>query len=274
MKKFIYLIVLNAIFTCGLSASEPCQRILERVTRAGLLPIPVDAVSSLKTHHWTLLPERKELLKSEVQEDLIQSFNRIFTDYDKEPYAARVLVGGLTTYQPTDTVNVAKGLKPETIKAIDAWASDSLDTVRKATGENLEIANISIGRGHRVGSDDGTLIHADNRGTYLHGLVTLSGPTTVVFPHSPELANHRLLSVDPKTGVMKVQKNVPRGELKELPFEVSNGGDTHLGETLIFGGFDYSSAKEGRTAIQHASPPTSDLNRLTLFISFRPSTNK
>lgn len=104
----------------------------------------------------------------------------------------------------------------------------------------------------------------------MHGLVTLEGPTTIAFPNSPELQGHRLIAVNSKTGEMTVQKIVPSGSEELPPYQVKTGGQSLVGETLIFGGADYKYANNDREAIQHASPPTSDLNRLTLFISFRP----
>jgi hypothetical protein len=153
---------------------------------------------------------------------------------------------------------------------IDQWANETLELAKNATGEDLVIDNISVGRGHRLGNDDGTLIHADTGGTYLHALVTLRGPTTVAFPNNPELGNHRLIWVDSKTGKMRVRKMAPNSKEPPPTFTIETGGQTLLGETLVFGGADYAVAKTGRVAIQHASPPTSDLNRMTLFISFKP----
>ena len=95
------------------------------------------------------------------------------------------------------------------------------------------IGNISVGRGHRAGNDDGTLIHADNQGTYLHGLVTLRGPTTVAFPENSELGNHRLISIDSTTGEMVVRK-IDRKSEEPLPtFTVGTGGQTLHGESRL-----------------------------------------
>lgn len=271
-RKWLALIVCFHLTVCLMEASagsgEDCQRILRNVSSKGLLTLPKDPVESLKEKHWTAFKSPAGLMEPSVLTDLETSFDRIFTDHGKDPYAARVLLGGLKSYKPSSSVNIAN-VNESSAKLIDEWAKQTLGVAREATGEDLIIANISLGRGHRVGNDEGTLIHADNQGTYLHALVTLKGPTTVAFPENPELGDHRLISVDPQTGQMKVRKIDRHAEEPPQPFMIESGGQTKLGETIMFGGGDYL-VKPGRVAIQHASPPSSDLNRLTLFISFKP----
>lgn len=267
--KLLFILLLTPIFTNTSFPADTldCRRTFARIKVPGLLPIPHDPVSCLTKNHWALLPERKELLTPEIKADLKAAYDRVFTG---DIYSTRIEMTGLKTCKPSSTINLMTNLKPETTQAIDKWAADCLNLAKESTGEDLEIATITFSRGHRVGNDEGSLIHADNRGTYLHALVTLEGPTTFAFPANPELDSHRLMSADPKTGIMTVRKNTPRDAPQAPPFEVVSGGKALNGETLMFGGYDYRNALAGREAIQHASPPEADLDRLTLFISIRP----
>jgi hypothetical protein len=234
----------------------------------GLLPLPTDPVDSLKKYHWTALPPMQNMLDTSVQVDLVAAFNRYFSEYGKDPQAARLAIQGLNNVaqQPSEA---AKGLTPQTTEAIDRWAQECLRVAKEATGEDLEITSVSVGRGFKVGNGEGSLIHADTWGTYLHALITLEGPTTFVFPESPELAQHRLLSIN-ENGTMTVRKVTSRDEDPAASFTIEKGGCVKPGETILFGGGDYINAKSDRQAVQHASPPSTDLNRLTLFISIGP----
>lgn len=274
MPRFIQIFTLLIFFvysfhSVGVGSGESCYRNLRAISKKGLLPMPTDPVASLREKHWTVSKAPEGLQSEGVVKNLEQAFNRIFTKYGNQPSAARVLIGGLKGYKPRDTENIAT-VNEATARVINQWANETLELAKKATGEDLVIVNVSMGRGHRVGNDEGTLIHADTGGTYLHALVTLKGPTTVAFPSNSELGNHRLISVDSKTGEMKVRKIDRKSEVQPAVFTIETGGQTLPGETLVFGGADYAVAKPGRVAIQHASPPTSNLNRLTLFISLEP----
>lgn len=274
----VVVFVVAMVLAWGGVASGHCSREYANLVGPTTLPLPEDPVVAMRDSHWTVIgsansrvPE-KALLDKNVKADLRRAFNQVFEDAGVPVKDARLLLGGLESWKPNESVNVARDLKPETVAVVDAWARETLRIAREGTGEDLEIANIALGRGHKVGNDEGTLIHSDGNGTYLHALVTLEGPTTLVFPNKPELGGQRLTHVDDATGLATIQ-NMKGREFDGDPYVVSGVGRALPGETLLFGGWDYKKAKPGREAVQHASPVDSDLNRLTLFISIRPRRN-
>lgn len=276
MRPILLWCVLLGLAGPHAKALGPCARVLGKTVPPTTLPLPLDPVATMKTEHWTALGEENsripvaKLMSPAVTKDLRDAFNKIFSDRGFKVSDGRAPLGGLQSWTPRNAINVAGLKNPETIKAVDAWVAEVLRVAREATGEDLVVENVTMGRGHIVGSAErGTLIHSDRGGTYLHALVTLEGPTTLLFPKSPALDGQRLLSVDDATGVATIHR-AQEGNADGETFTTNNVFRALPGETLLFGGADYASAKKGRTAEQHASPVDTDLNRLTLFVSFKP----
>lgn len=182
-------------------------------------------------------------------------------------------------------------LKPEDQQAVEKWAKQVLAAAQKAhPGKKLKIKKVDFGIGFTAGGN-GSLIHADNGGTYLHAISTLSGgPSTIMFTESGDAAlkaakaaaktKHDVAEVfayivgrNPD-GSMQVELRSGSQLFETIQLPPSAYVQPPSGTTVILSGADHANEVAEVNAGIHASPHSSEFetpwDRVSLFISIVP----
>ncbi len=238
--------------------------------------------------HWTLVDTRSLFGKGnkpdpELVEALSKGYDGIFERAKAEAIKAGVKpsavapgrfgINGLKSAPSNDDSHRVSGLSPEVLAKIDAWANEVLRVARAATGEDLEIRSVALGKGFVAGGVD-PLVHVDNAGTYIHGLTTLQGPSTLLFPNDRKAAQHYITEENPETGQLTLRQIMDR-EGKN-PVRSTDAIQAANGQTAIITGSDYVKGPEGKEKIPgrestvHSSPFRPGMDRITLFIDLQP----
>lgn len=237
------------------------------------------AAAHFRAHQWTIADTSRMLSGADGKPDpsLIEALTRGYDQIWAKAGAKRIEAGrfpieGLASWPYGKENHRVGGLPPEVLAKVDAWANEVLRQGREATGEDLVIGSVTLGKGFSVGGYEGPLIHTDATQTYLHGLTTLQGPSTLLFPTEQDLVGHLIIGHDPATGRLKVRSIEDREGANA--FYIDAGVAAPLGQTVIISGVGYVKAGTNRQATRHASPPDAGMDRLTLFIDLQPRTVK
>ena len=277
---FVYL-ALVFTFWSGLATSEPAKTISQSFASqcAGALSELSDQgpISFFKKNHWAVVDTKPTLgiesgkPNGELVNALTKGYDELFERAKAPLVRGRFPIAELECCPLRDnTMYKIEGLPEAQKAAISEWANEVLSIAKAATGENLQIKTVTLGRGFAAGGSDTPLIHRDGSGTYIHALTTLQGPATLVFPAGDALAEFNIIDFKPGMKELTLKKLRDRDENSENLVVSDAAVSAPLGETAIITGMGYSRSKPDRVSTMHSSPPGSQLDRLTLFVDIQP----
>ena len=265
MRHWIFWVALLSPVT-AFAVTEPC--------RLGKLSVSAvsNAVSSFNQKHWAIVDTSKVLKQNgkpdrKLIEALRLGYDDIYQGNAIKPEAGRFLIANLPCSPNIDaSPSRIRKLPPEQLAQVNAWALEMLRIAKEATGEDLVVANVSVGRGFSAGDQRGPVIHADDRSTYIHALTSLEGPQTLLFPDGQNIAQHIITDID-GAGVMTLKKigtDDKAFQSAATPVQPENG------KTVMLTGWGFAYGRDGVLPTYHASPRNSGMDRLTLFVNIQP----